>query len=640
MNWDGEWVEGTGRSTGEECEQLFSFLSRASNTTKYQRPENREETLTELVMFWNQRKTQSLSKALSLKYKKVLVDLERRKKEISDFCKPLDILPASVNWKELLNDVKSIASGGHREPPQVNKSQAIILLYKDLRLTPPSMPPDIKRTLDELSLPDMSFVKIPLLAKKKAHKERLLLDYWKSCDVSNIKEELEDLFSNIVCPFFERAMELCYFEKVHWKTRMKKSADTSKQRTIYRKKLSFVEGKLQNLFQSYVVINKENTTTMSDIDFGRFKWKDCSNETLLDMADTNKRILLESYMKMKRCEEELVVLEKDMGSFIKYYVDKAELLRSEIEQDDRSDVDKPGYNSLRKKGLVFAELQLFNAIKYFNDVSPNLVKLDGYNFGRVISKDNTSNSITDTELIVNSESEGEEIDQNESDHEDDLDANIFRDEVDSELIYTTGKDLYQGVNFQKNTYGPVNKYILPKYYSQSYISGRNGSNACTTICLITGYSIIKSNVLAGGCSHSSINKALEYFVGCLEVGNLLHEDNAFLTAIEASALLPNELNLSIGIESNATIDHGPKSLYKQLKDLFQNKTDGFIIVIACGVSVCCLHIENRIYLFDSHSHGENGAVLWTTKLEYLGHMLEAAFDIETNEYIYLCYVNL
>jgi len=29
---------------------------------------------------------------------------------------------------------------------------------------------------------------------------------------------------------------------------------------------------------------------------------------------------------MKRCEEELVVLEKDMGSFIKYYVDKAELL--------------------------------------------------------------------------------------------------------------------------------------------------------------------------------------------------------------------------------------------------------------------------------------------------------------------------
>ena len=39
--WDGKWVEGTGRSTGEETEQVFSFLSRFSNTTKYQRPESR-----------------------------------------------------------------------------------------------------------------------------------------------------------------------------------------------------------------------------------------------------------------------------------------------------------------------------------------------------------------------------------------------------------------------------------------------------------------------------------------------------------------------------------------------------------------------------------------------------------------------
>ena len=39
--WDGEWIEGSGRSTGEECEQVFSYLSRCSNTTKYQRPESK-----------------------------------------------------------------------------------------------------------------------------------------------------------------------------------------------------------------------------------------------------------------------------------------------------------------------------------------------------------------------------------------------------------------------------------------------------------------------------------------------------------------------------------------------------------------------------------------------------------------------
>ena len=38
--WSGEWLEGTGRSTGEETEQLFSYLSRFGNTTKHQSPES------------------------------------------------------------------------------------------------------------------------------------------------------------------------------------------------------------------------------------------------------------------------------------------------------------------------------------------------------------------------------------------------------------------------------------------------------------------------------------------------------------------------------------------------------------------------------------------------------------------------
>lgn len=41
VKWDGEWVKGTGKSTGEECEQVFSFLSRCANTTKYQIPESK-----------------------------------------------------------------------------------------------------------------------------------------------------------------------------------------------------------------------------------------------------------------------------------------------------------------------------------------------------------------------------------------------------------------------------------------------------------------------------------------------------------------------------------------------------------------------------------------------------------------------
>ena len=38
--WDGEWTTGTGRSTGEETEQVFSYLSRANQVTKHQLPES------------------------------------------------------------------------------------------------------------------------------------------------------------------------------------------------------------------------------------------------------------------------------------------------------------------------------------------------------------------------------------------------------------------------------------------------------------------------------------------------------------------------------------------------------------------------------------------------------------------------
>ncbi len=50
--WDGEWVDGTGRSTGEETEQVFSFLSRFCNTTKYQKPESKLTFLFNLKIIW------------------------------------------------------------------------------------------------------------------------------------------------------------------------------------------------------------------------------------------------------------------------------------------------------------------------------------------------------------------------------------------------------------------------------------------------------------------------------------------------------------------------------------------------------------------------------------------------------------
>ena len=38
--WDGEWQVGSGRSTGEETEQVNGYISRTGNTTKHMLPES------------------------------------------------------------------------------------------------------------------------------------------------------------------------------------------------------------------------------------------------------------------------------------------------------------------------------------------------------------------------------------------------------------------------------------------------------------------------------------------------------------------------------------------------------------------------------------------------------------------------
>ncbi|XP_066932550.1 uncharacterized protein [Clytia hemisphaerica] len=84
--WSGEWIDGTARSTGEETEQLFSYLSRTGNTTKHQSPENREETLTELAFHWNKIKITRIVFDLKKRYIKneKMISLVSSSKQIED----------------------------------------------------------------------------------------------------------------------------------------------------------------------------------------------------------------------------------------------------------------------------------------------------------------------------------------------------------------------------------------------------------------------------------------------------------------------------------------------------------------------------------------------------------------------------
>ena len=92
--WGGQWHDKTGVGSAEDMEQLFSYLSKWGFTTRnmlaYSKIVSiellnsvellnsiylgREEFLTEVVVFWNDRKLESLPKSLVKRLKKALIN--------------------------------------------------------------------------------------------------------------------------------------------------------------------------------------------------------------------------------------------------------------------------------------------------------------------------------------------------------------------------------------------------------------------------------------------------------------------------------------------------------------------------------------------------------------------------------------
>nr|XP_045590427.1 uncharacterized protein LOC123752415 isoform X3 [Procambarus clarkii] len=68
--YGGRWQEGSGLTSGEEAEQVFSYLSRYNNNTKNMLKAERTEELTEAALFWNHRKINGMPRALVARFRK------------------------------------------------------------------------------------------------------------------------------------------------------------------------------------------------------------------------------------------------------------------------------------------------------------------------------------------------------------------------------------------------------------------------------------------------------------------------------------------------------------------------------------------------------------------------------------------
>nr|XP_045603522.1 uncharacterized protein LOC123761550 [Procambarus clarkii] len=104
--YGGRWQHGSGLTTGEETEQIFSYMSRYNSTTKNMLKAEREEELSESSFFWNQRKHDCLARVLASRFCKAKEAAELIRKELADLS--LDEKQLLIWIAELTNLVQSL----------------------------------------------------------------------------------------------------------------------------------------------------------------------------------------------------------------------------------------------------------------------------------------------------------------------------------------------------------------------------------------------------------------------------------------------------------------------------------------------------------------------------------------------------
>ena len=107
----------------------------------------------------------------------------------------------------------------------VSRTQAVLLLIKDLKSSIPTyIAADVRLALNNVKLPNLSGLMIPLLRKKKSQKETILADSWVILTSQGIQQDSVKLVNEVLTPAYQNAIESCYFEVIHWKAKIKKVA--------------------------------------------------------------------------------------------------------------------------------------------------------------------------------------------------------------------------------------------------------------------------------------------------------------------------------------------------------------------------------------------------------------------------------
>ncbi|XP_032232016.2 uncharacterized protein LOC116605656 isoform X1 [Nematostella vectensis] len=600
--WGGRWQTGAAATTGEETEQVNSHFSRLGSTTKHMLPEGREELLTEHALEWNRRKIVGMPSYLARKYKRVEKQFTTLNAEIDkEFVEINFGRDCAKEWKE--------------EILRVAKVEQCSLQSRKSKITDAE-----RRYLVQImgKEPKTDYEKALLSVSKEIYGEKA-----KDCSGGVTLSAEKGMLEENAVLYLRKQMEQMHFSIAQAVYNMGKLTDTSKQRKKLRTKVTSWKQTLKTAVDRHNAINPSSIVKEDDVEEGLFAWSQTECQDCVSLR--TKRRLVNKVMEAERFGEELVLLKREMVSFLKFYKDvKLPSLREE--QTRLQDLMNAGGESSLShddKGCrylsaathtISAKLALvMNGIAF---AMRQLTAGTGA-FAQILSTDLEEFR----QFLLMSEVDVRE-DEDDEDQPDDGD-----DTVEPESSACSTRVVLEALSSLHNGPTPsvspdaltasVWRWSLPPTLSQGTFNGRNGSNACSVIALCLGYALQEGLLLPPDVNKSLSETFLGRLCGCIELGNRIYDlfrqslPSRFLSIQEAANIAVSWISSDVGQPLPVRLAdlHEPSTVTYQLKRAFSR--GGFNACLIADEKSSLFHAcDDLVIHIDTHSHGPNkGAVV-------------------------------
>ncbi|XP_065901149.1 uncharacterized protein [Dysidea avara] len=435
--WGGRWQDGAAGGSGEDMEQLFSYLSRWGFPTKYLTAANREDTITEAVMFWNSLKIEKMPLQLKRRYLKTQEMVRKLTDELKEMQQEFtEELTSDVlcQYKSNICQIAQDEICGSASFESLSSDAKYYLLYKQTE-TSHSLQGYVNNTdmLVNIAIESTDlYKKARELTRSAAQKQQQLLTMEQQFNFGSF-EERHDVLAHGKQEVLTTTMnklrgkiEMLYLTIIRRQDGIQKESTTSKQRTSLRRAIASDKKKIAEYIIQYNAVLTdldltENSLSSEEVMEGKFPWSAITG--MRNSISTQLQLeVVDIYMKLCRYKEEESQLVHEMMSFLAYFKDVVltglnisltetrELLTTDSSHDDEqaSDDSAPigkyavcttdplylrGKASLLEQGIAQCKAVLCYALGMFGGTSLSEV----YDY----EAENTINGRIDTSDIEN-----------------------------------------------------------------------------------------------------------------------------------------------------------------------------------------------------------------------------------------------